>query len=175
MKHCTVKDWPMYTLYEDGRLYSQPRQGGGGWLNISISDKGYPTFYLRDNGRFRRVNLHKLLAEHFIPNPDNKPCVCHKDDDKMNWSLDNLYWGDQSDNNYDSWNNTRKRKTYTFMTDYGVEVTTSNLPLWCKEHGVKLRTVQKSHERGSLVYLKKHGILLRNTMDMNESTQSAAI
>jgi hypothetical protein len=36
--------------------------------------------------------LHKLVAEAFVPNPEDKRFVKHKDDDQMNVSADNLYW-----------------------------------------------------------------------------------
>lgn len=47
--------------------------------------------------------IHRLVAIHFIPNPDNLPCVCHKREYlDENWALyngeDNLYWGTHSDN-----------------------------------------------------------------------------
>lgn len=46
----------------------------------------------------KKVRLHRLLAENFIPNPLNLPCVNHKDGDKLNNSLDNLEWVSHSGN-----------------------------------------------------------------------------
>jgi hypothetical protein len=52
----------------------------------------------KDKGKVKKVLLHRLLAEAFIPNPDNLPCVNHKDGNKLNNSLDNLEWCSYSDN-----------------------------------------------------------------------------
>lgn len=43
--------------------------------------------------------VHRLVAMVYIPNPDNKPCVCHKDNDRMNPYYKNLYWGTYKENN----------------------------------------------------------------------------
>lgn len=41
---------------------------------------------------------HRLVAEAFIPNPDNLPCFNHKDENKYNNSIDNLEWCSHSYN-----------------------------------------------------------------------------
>lgn len=39
-----------------------------------------------------------MVALAYIPNPENKPCVCHKDNNPLNNHVDNLYWGTQAEN-----------------------------------------------------------------------------
>jgi transposase-like protein len=54
---------------------------------------GYLGFSIKDSNRVRvKVNLHRMLAELYIPNPNNLPEVNHKDGVKLNNSLDNLEW-----------------------------------------------------------------------------------
>jgi len=111
MRSTKIKEYPNYILYEDGRVYSLSRRGSsGGFLKVIFdpNDKNsYPNYTLRHKGKKIKYKIHRLLAEHFIPNPNNKPCVLHKDDNRHNWSLDNLYWGDWSDNNRDRFVNGR--------------------------------------------------------------------
>lgn len=46
----------------------------------------------------RQRRIHVLLAKAYIPNPDNYPVVMHLDNNKANYSLDNLKWGSISEN-----------------------------------------------------------------------------
>ena len=151
MRQVSIPEFPNYILYEDGSLYSKPRQGSsGGWMTV-IEDV-YPYYMLRNRSKRKRGRIHQLLAQGFIPNPENKPLVLHKDDDKMNWKLDNLYWGDWSDNNYDSWNNTKVRKTYTVLTTQG-SVITENINKWCRDNNVPIGSIHTWVKRGKIVDL----------------------
>ena len=56
---------------------------------------GYYSVVLYKNGIVKKYYVHRLVAEAFIPNPNNLPCVNHKDENKLNNSVDNLEWCDR--------------------------------------------------------------------------------
>lgn len=58
----------------------------------------YLTVMLSKNGVSKRVKVHRLVAEAFIPNPENKPFVNHKDFNVSNNTIANLEWCTQSEN-----------------------------------------------------------------------------
>jgi len=69
-------------------------------VRISVSKQtGYPFASLSKNGTQYKICIHRLIAEAFIPNPDNLPCVNHKDQDRGNSVLENLEWCTYSYNN----------------------------------------------------------------------------
>lgn len=51
---------------------------------------GYPCVNLSKNGKVATLNIHKLIADAFIPNPDNLPCINHIDENRANSVLSNL-------------------------------------------------------------------------------------
>lgn len=67
-------------------------------LKHGKTQDGYPYVMLRKNGKQKIQLIHRLVAIHFIPNPNNLPIINHKDEDKSNYSIDNLEWCDNSYN-----------------------------------------------------------------------------
>lgn len=72
----------------------------GKLLHPSINGFGYQVFRLAKDGIKKMGTVHRIVAETFIPNPENKPFVLHKVSiaDGGTNSVDNLYWGTQSEN-----------------------------------------------------------------------------
>ena len=60
---------------------------------------GYLYIDLWNNGKQKKATIHRLMAEAFIPNLDNKPTVDHKDGNRQNNSLENLRWATYSEQN----------------------------------------------------------------------------
>lgn len=67
-------------------------------LRNGIHKFGYPSFTLCKNGKPYYFQLHRLVAEAFIPNPYNLPCINHIDCNPLNNNIDNLEWCTHSHN-----------------------------------------------------------------------------
>lgn len=61
-------------------------------LSPDIAQNGYYRVTLASSGKKKQFYLHRLIAIHFMENPDNLPQINHKDGNKLNNSLDNLEW-----------------------------------------------------------------------------------
>lgn len=93
----------LYKISNLGKVVSIPRMMmrkngkamriNGSQKRFGIGSNGYYRVGLYDgNGNKKMVSVHRLLAIAFIPNPDNKPCINHKDSNRLNLSLENLEW-----------------------------------------------------------------------------------
>lgn len=78
---------------------------------------GYVCVHLCKKGKMRTVLIHRLVAQAFIPNPDNLPQVNHKDENKQSNIVENLEWCDQNyNNNY----GTRIQRTSDVLINYPI-------------------------------------------------------
>ena len=68
-------------------------------LKPQSNSKGYLYVNLYKDGKMKRCRVNRLVAQAFLPNPDNLPEVNHKDEDKQNNCMDNLEWCSHSYNN----------------------------------------------------------------------------
>ena len=72
-------------------------------LSFSILNNGYNMAALTINGVVVRKSLHRLVAINFIPNPENKPCVNHKNGVKTDNRVSNLEWATHKENSQHSY------------------------------------------------------------------------
>ena len=68
-------------------------------LKIHLRKDGYCRIGLTKNKKQQQFLVHRLVSHAFIPNPENKPCINHKDGDKENNYVNNLEWCTSSENN----------------------------------------------------------------------------
>ena len=61
--------------------------------------RGYLQICLCKNGNLKYISIHRLVAQAFIPNSKNLPCVNHKDCNPSNNIVSNLEWINHKDNN----------------------------------------------------------------------------
>ena len=88
--------------------------------------KGYFYVALSNMDRGRTFTVHRLVAKAFIPNPENLPCVNHKDEDKFNNNVDNLEWCTSLYNN--TYNDVHlRRKKYVHTYEYTLDKITENV------------------------------------------------
>jgi len=87
----------LYKIDEFGLIYSCRKYK---IMKHNIDRHGYHRIGLVNrNGKKLYKGVHRLVAQTFIPNPDNKPQVNHKDSDKSNNCVYNLEWVTSSENN----------------------------------------------------------------------------
>lgn len=83
-----------YEIFEDGTCYSHKSNK---WLTPKMTVK-YPSYNLTLPDGKRQVKVHRMVAETFLPNPENKQYVNHKDGNTKNFKLENLEWVSAKEN-----------------------------------------------------------------------------
>lgn len=80
----------LYAVNEEGCVIRSERPFS--LLKPGVNHKGYFVYYLSVNGKRICRTAHRLVAEAFIPNPNNLPCINHIDENKKNNRVSNLEW-----------------------------------------------------------------------------------
>lgn len=130
----------------------------------------YPEVSLYKNGKKCRKTIHRLMAEQFIPNPNNLPLVRHLNDVRTDNRVENLAWGTWSDNMRDRIKNggNKNMQTPVILIDcltgegiYFISCAEASRFLGCKRNNVHQALVEnistKAHRviRASSIKLPK--------------------
>ena len=78
----------LYEISNKGRVRNTKRNK----LVVDRTQRKYSKVSLYKNGVHKDFLIHRLVAEAFIPNPDNLPCVNHRDENTKNNCAENLEW-----------------------------------------------------------------------------------
>ena len=91
-----IKGFEKYHITKCGKVWAEsvnryliPQSNGTGYFQCKLRDV---------NGRRKAFYVHRLVAMHYLDNPEELTDVNHKDGDKSNNGIDNLEWLSHSDN-----------------------------------------------------------------------------
>lgn len=128
----------LYSITSFGRVWSHERKViykngnfrmcGNNFLKPGFKNKGYLHVTLFKGGNKRTKDIHRLVAQQFIPNPLNLPEVNHKDTNKQNNHKDNLEWCTEQENSNHKVkiNNSNKRKSKYYGVCFCLSITGRN-------------------------------------------------
>jgi len=131
-----ISEYENYLIYDDGRVFSKKC---GIFLKYKKSNRGYYRIGLTSNKIPKKFSIHRLVAIHYIPNPENLPQVDHIDGNKLNNRIENLRWCSISNNLQ---NIGPRRKNTSGFKNIGWKKTNNK---WV----VRLYYMGKSYSRGS--------------------------
>ena len=141
MNSIKIKDSKNYYVTDEGEVYRTLKNGEIKFLGSQHSS-GYIYCSITNVDGSRDSKLvHRLVAEYFIPNPENLPVVDHIDEDKTNNKINNLRWCTQEQNS--TYFNTKDGR------DYHIKLR--------KEHEVKIKALlsQVESDKKELLRLKE--------------------
>lgn len=136
-------------ILKDGRKWEEkiikPGNNGHGYLQVN----------LHKNGKQKNFFIHRLVAEAFIPNPDNLPYVNHKDEDKTNNLVSNIEWC-----------------THEYNINYGTRNERASKTMSGVYNTKKSKTVLQLRKNGSLVRVWPSASEVERQLQFNQGSIS---
>ena len=129
-------------------------------LKPNFNKQNYAYVWIKNNDNIcKRVRIHRLVAQEFIPNRDNKSCVNHLDYNPSNNCLDNLEW-----------------VTYQENTDYSREHFYSIIHNYKhsqeKKHEISLKRTNFNNELGHHIYKHRRKYIFKFMTNGNKISKS---
>lgn len=116
-----IEGYEDYEISNYGRVKSL-KYGKEKIKSLWIKKKGYRNIVLYKDGKGKSELVHRLVAQAFIPNPDNLPFINHKDENPSNNHVDNLEWcTNYYNSNYGSRNQKIAEKNSKRVLQYSLD------------------------------------------------------
>ena len=109
----------LYKVSNWGRILSlnYNHTGKTGLMNPGKDTNGYSMVILWKNGEPKTIKVHRLVAQTFLPNPENKPCINHKIEGDEGKTINMVFFNE--DGTIDKERTTIEWATYKENNDYG--------------------------------------------------------
>ena len=141
-----IKEFDDYLISTSGKVFSLK-------TNKLLKPQKYPNNYLyypfNTNGIQHNRCLHRLLAEAFIPNPENKPTVNHKNHIRTDNRLENLEWATYLEQCDEMW---KEKASESHKTEKGINASINNFRIASEKNK---KTIYQYTLEGELVGVYK--------------------
>ena len=122
-----------YLIYDDGRVWSKNRKK---FLKPQSLKEGYLRVGLNKNNKKKMFLIHRLVALHYIPNPQNKPEVDHINNITNDNRVENLQWltGQENIDKRNLISNTGEKYIYYCRKHNGYNIRIPNINKWLNKN-----------------------------------------
>lgn len=134
-KALQIKEFPDYYITDIGTIYTR-RHGRIKKLKTELSKWGYYRIGLWKNSKIVHKSIHRLVAEAFIPNPENKCDVNHKNGIRTDNCVSNLEWATRSENIWHSFNILKNQANKPWTGKFGCKHNRSRQVLQVKDNKI---------------------------------------
>lgn len=146
-----------YTVFPNGTVRRNPSKYRRKTMFLKPKPGRYFRVALYDKNGRKEVSIHRLVAQHFIPNPKNLPWVNHKDGNTHNNDVSNLEWCTPSENEIHSIKTLNRNRNTQKQRDSAVMVGKSKRKLSLNQ-AKEIRTMVSTIPRKQLSF--KYGVSL---------------